>query len=122
MITEDNEIQSVSVILAEGWRLQKFTANLMSYIPDPRWQKKWQNQVIRYNKHTKAAAEKLGIELVDFTGELFTDGLPVYPINLSDFSPEEELIVEMMMEPTIKVKDSTEIVHKGPVVLGRKKV
>ena len=63
--------------------------------------------------------EKLGLEVLDFSGEKFDTGLPVYPINLNDFEADTDLIIEMMLEPTIKRKDSPEILKKGSVVVGR---
>ena len=42
------------------------------------------------------------------------------PINLDDFAAEENLIVETMLEPTIKIVNSAEIIKHGAAVLGRK--
>ena len=50
---------------------------------------------------------------MDFTGADFETGLPVAPINLADFAADENLIIETMLEPTIKLANSTEIVKRG---------
>lgn len=103
----------------ESWRLRQYTADLVGKVINSQIQKRGFNQIRRFDKHSTAALEKLGVEVLDFTGEKFDTGLPVYPINLDDFQPDTKLVVEMMLEPTIKKKDSAEILKKGAVVVGR---
>lgn len=67
----------------------------------------------------QAAAQIFGVEVLDFTGAEFEIGLPVEPINLADFAAEEILFVAAMIEPTIKIAGTTEIVKRGAAVLGR---
>ncbi len=64
------------------------------------------NQVARFDKKFLQTTEVLGVEVVDFTGTEFETGLPVAPINLADFAVDDELIVETMLEPTIKLANS----------------
>ncbi|MBQ6296827.1 MAG: hypothetical protein IJK81_03930 [Selenomonadaceae bacterium] len=77
------------------------------------------NQVARFDKCFQAAAE-LGLEVLDFTSAEFESSLPIMSINLADFTSKEKLFVEAMLEPTIKIAGSTEIVKYGVAVLGRK--
>ena len=104
---------------AEGWRLCQYTKALLGKVLNPQIQKRGMNQVKRFDKHSSAALEKLGIEVLDFAGEVYNTGLPVYPINLEDFEAEDELRVEVTLEPTIKRLNSAEILKKGSVVVGR---
>ena len=104
---------------AEGWRLCQYTKALVGKVLNPQIQKRGMNQVKRFDKHSAASLEKLGIEVLDFAGEVYTTGLPVYPINLEDFEAEDELRVEVTLEPTIKKLNSAEILKKGSVVVGR---
>ena len=60
------------------------------------------------------------MEVWDFTSEEFETGLPITPINLDDFAANENLFVEAMLEPTIKIADEATIVKKGAAVLGRR--
>ena len=117
---KENLIQGIVEMVNESWRLYRYTSNLVSMIADAKMQKKGQNQITRFYKHMNSAMEKMGIEIVDMTGMVYETGLPVYPINLGDFPAEEELVIELMMEPTIKRRGSAEIVKKGAVVLGRR--
>lgn len=103
----------------ESWRLRQYTANLLSMVVNSQQRKRGMNQISRFDKRGTVALEKLGMEVLDFSGEKFDTGLPVYPINLNDFEADTDLIIEMMLEPTIKRKDSPEILKKGSVVVGR---
>lgn len=105
-------------LLAESWRLNRFTKNL-SHLENEKLQKKILNQVARFDKHFQAASAGLGLEVLDFTGVEFEPGLPITPINLADFAAEEKLFVAAMLEPTIKIAGSTEIVKRGAAVLRR---
>lgn len=115
---DDKKFFAVVYLLVESWRLAHFTKKL-SEIVDDKACKKISNQVTRFDRHFHATAEIFGLEVVDFTGAEFETGLPVTPINLADFAADENLFVEAMLEPTIKLANSTEIVKRGTVVLRR---
>ena len=113
------KVNAVVDLLSESWRLNQFTKKL-SNLANEKLKKKILNQVARFDKHFQAATEEFGLEVLDFTGADFETGLPVMPINLADFTAEENLFVEAMLEPTIKVANSAEIIKRGAAVLGRK--
>ena len=117
---DEKNLTAVAELLVEGWRLNHFTKNLARFA-DEKLKRKIDNQSVRFDKKFLRATEELGLEVVDFTGEEFETGLPLTPINLADFAAEENLFVEAMIEPTIKRKDSAEIVKLGAAVLGRRK-
>ena len=117
---EEKEFNAVVNLLAESWRLNQFTKNLSANIADDKINRKILNQASRFDKHFRAAAEIFGLEVLDFTGAEFETGLPISPINLADFAAEENLTVESMIEPTIKIAGSAEIVKRGAAVLGEK--
>ena len=118
MIDEKN-LSAVAELLSESWRLNRFTEKLAAQVSDEKLRKKISNQVARFDKKFLQATEVFGVEVVDFTGSEFETGLPVAPINLADFGADEELIVEAMLEPTIKLTNSAEIIKRGAAVLRR---
>ena len=120
MKIEKKEFNAVVDLLTESWRLNQFTKNLSANIAEEKNQRKILNQVSRFDKHFRAAAEIFGLEVLDFTGAEFETGLPISPINLADFAAEENLFVAAMIEPTIKIAGSAEIVKRGAAVLGVK--
>ena len=94
--------------------------NLSERIADAKVQKKSFNQVARFDKHLQASLNVLNLSIVDFTGAEFEVGLPIIPINLGDFQADDKLIVETMIEPTLKFADSAKNIRNGVVVLRRK--
>ena len=119
MVVDEKKFSAVVDLLTESWRLNQFTKKL-TQVGDAKLQKKISNQVARFDKHFFAATEIFGVEVLDFTGEEFETGLPIMPINLSDFAADENLIVAAMLEPTIKLAGAAEIIKCGAAVLGRK--
>ena len=85
-------------------------------LADEKIKRKTPNQISRFDKHFSAAAEEFGLEVLDFTSEEFEEGLPLTPINLSHFAPEENLFVEAMLEPTIKISGTASIVRKDAAI------
>ncbi len=112
------KFNAVVDLLSESWRLNQF-AKKLSHYADEKLKKKILNQVSRFDKHFQTATAEFGLEVLDFTGAEFEDGLPITPINLADFAANENLFVEAMLEPTIKIAGSAEIVKRGSAVLGR---
>lgn len=119
MAVDDKNFAAVIDLVAESWRLNQFMKKFAPRIADERIRKKFSNQITRFDKKLSTATEIFGLELVDFTGAEFETGLPISPINLADFAADETLFVENMLEPTIKVANSTEIVKRGSAVLRR---
>lgn len=119
MVVDEKKFSAVVDLLTESWRLNQFTKKL-AQVGDAKLQRKISNQVARFDKHFLAATEIFGVEVLDFTGEEFETGLPIMPINLSDFAADENLIVAAMLEPTIKLAGAAEIIKCGAAVLGRK--
>lgn len=117
--SDEKKLNAVAELLTESWRLNRFTKNLTRFA-DEKLTRKIDNQVARFDKKFFRAASELDLEVLDFTGAEFETGLPIEPINLSDFAAEENLFVEAMLEPAIKRKDSAEIVKLGVAVLGRR--
>ena len=70
-----------------------------------------------FKKEPSTKLNALNLNVVNFTGEKYEPGLPILPINLGDFNADDELVIEMMIEPTIKIADTAEIVRKGAAVL-----
>lgn len=118
MEVDDKKFKAVTDLLIESWRLNQFTKKLAARLADEKVQRKALNQVTRFDKHFQAVTAEFGLEVLDFTGAEFETGLPISPINLADFTADENLFVEAMLEPTIKIAGSAEIVKIGAAVLG----
>lgn len=112
--------QGVVTMAVEGYRLNAFLKSLAPRISDERFLKRVTNQILRFDKNFVEGLHNAGLEWVDFTGYEYEPGLPVEPINIEDFAEKDELVVQVTLEPVIKIKDSAEIIRRGIVVLGGK--
>lgn len=76
----------------------------------------------RMDKVIKNYCDELQIEMLDYSGIEYEIGLPVDPLNLDDFEEKDiKLYINMMIEPVIKEKGTSVIIHNGKVILSDKK-
>ena len=112
--------QGVVTMAVEAYRLNAFVKSLVPRIADERLLTRLTNQIARFDKMFAEGLNTAGLEWIDLTGNEYDPGLPIEPINMEEFTENDELIIEVMLEPVVKIKDSTEIIKKGIVVLGGK--
>ena len=113
----EEKFNSLVDLIIESWRFNRFAQNFVENTDDPKFQKRAFNQIKRLENSVQSALEAYNLNVVNFTGEKYEPGLPILPINLGDFNADDELVIEMMIEPTIKIADTAEIVRKGAAVL-----
>lgn len=71
----------------------------------------------RINKAISRYCNDKGVEIKDIEGMEYDPGLPVDPLNLEDFTPNDELYVGVMLEPIIKEKGTSKVLRNGKVFL-----
>ena len=54
-----------------------------------------------FQKQISNTLEFAGIRLVNLEGEVFDPGMAAAAVNISDFNPDDELVVEQMLEPVV---------------------
>lgn len=64
---------------------------------------------------TKNELERVGLTIIDHEGQIYETGMAVTPINLEDFEPGLELVVETTLEPLIM--GPTGVLRQGKVML-----
>ncbi len=107
-------------LATEAYRMRSFAKGIAERSEDPRLAKRASNAVTRFDKHFVENLRKLGLELLDFTGQDYEMGLPVQPVNLQDFAPDDPLVIETMLEPSIKEYGTANILKVGVAALQRK--
>ena len=107
-------------VVSEAWRLYTGIGKIQSNLIDPISARKLNNKLERFKTKFLPASKKLGLEIVPLDNVDYEDGLQVNPINLDDFSDDEQLVVDVILEPCIKKCDSGEIIKKAVVTLRRK--
>ena len=109
-------INAIISMAVEAWRFRKVFEKAMSKL-DIGESSRYINQYNWFYKKVTAALEDIGLRIENVEGKLFDVGMAVAPLNIEDFSPEDTLFVELMMEPIIM--DSESVVRTGTVILGR---
>ena len=71
----------------------------------------------RINKAISRYCNDKGVEIKGIEGMEYDPGLPVDPLNLEDFTPNDELYVGVMLEPIIKEKGTSKVLRNGKVFL-----
>jgi hypothetical protein len=75
----------------------------------------------RFNWFSKKKAEFFANEGLSFDfyeiGLPYDVGSPLNPVNIGEFTPEDELVVVQVIEPTIMYKDK--VISRGTVQLGK---
>ena len=54
-----------------------------------------------FQKKLEESLEASGLKLVNVEGQPFDPGMAASALNIEDFGPEEELLVDQMVEPII---------------------
>ena len=65
--------------------------------------------------------DELNVELLDFTGSQYEEGLPLEAMNIEDFEGVDELVIANMIEPVVKEKGTSNILRNGKVILAAAK-
>lgn len=119
-LTQENERlrKSIVSIAIEAWRLERILQRLLLSL-DVKEQSRYTSKLRWFVKSTYASLTESGLSLVDYEGHAYDSGIPVTPINLDDFSDDDDLYISQMVEPVIVDKNGC-VVHTGTVSLQKK--
>lgn len=90
----------VARLAVEHWRLIRALIRASGGL-DERNAGRLQAQARYAERQLEITLEGANLTLAFFDGELFEAGLPVDAINIDDFQPEDTLIVDTTVEPTV---------------------
>lgn len=88
----------------EGWRLSRLFEKSIS-AADLRVAQRQSNQIRHFNRKLEASLSELGLNLVSLEGQPYDGGMAATPLNVNDFEGEDELIVDVMIEPIVMGPD-----------------
>ncbi len=100
----------------ESWKFSRLFLKLMNAL-DAGEAKRYSNQLSYFTKKIKVNLESTGLTIVDLEGQRYDPGIAASALNIGDFEPDDELIVDQMLEPIIM---SSEGIRKEGTVLLRK--
>lgn len=103
-------------ISIEGWRFARVLERLLTKL-DAEEAPRYANQARYFVKKIEGALDAMGMRLVSLEGQSYDPGMAVSALNIADFGPDENLIVQHMVEPVIMGPEG--LVRGGTVMLGR---
>jgi len=101
-------------IAVESWRFARLFARLLTRL-DAGEGARYVNQHRYYIKRLEESLEQVGMRFVDVEGSAYDPGLAAAALNIGDFSENDRLLVDHMVEPIIMGPDG--LVRPGTVVL-----
>lgn len=114
ILSNDPIKNSLLSLAIEGWRFTRAYLRLISKL-DAGEQNRFVSQCRYFQKQVEDQLGIAGYKLVNIEGHPFDPGMAATAINLSDFLPEDKLIVEQMLEPIIMSENG--VVKMGTVIL-----
>lgn len=105
MVAEDSGAseqleRSLIDIAVESWRFSRLFARVVSKL-DAGEANRYVNQLRYFQKKVEESLEANALKLVNVEGQLFDPGIAASAINIADFAPDDQLLVEQMIEPII---------------------
>ncbi|UVO37623.1 hypothetical protein KUL72_04325 [Bradyrhizobium arachidis] len=92
--------QSLIDIAVESWRFSRLFGKVVSKL-DAGESGRYINQIRYFQKKVEESLDLNGLKLVNVEGHIYDTGMAASAINLSDFGPDDVLLVEQMLEPII---------------------
>jgi hypothetical protein len=116
IMTANNLRQPFIDLVIESWRFSKLFSRVLGKLENAE-AARYANQLRYFQKKLDDSLESANLRLVSLEGQAFDLGMAVTPLNIGDFGPEDNLIVEQMMEPILMGPDG--IVKSGTILLKR---
>jgi len=92
--------RSLIDIAVESWRFSRLFSRIVNKL-DAGESGRYVNQLRYFQKKLEDSLEASGLTLVNVEGQPFDPGMAASALNIEDFGPDEELLVDQMVEPII---------------------
>jgi hypothetical protein len=87
-------------VTIESWRFSRLFLRVTGKL-DAGEATRYANQLRFFQRRLEENLGSAGMTLVNVEGQVFDAGMAASALNLGDFGPEEELVVDQMVEPII---------------------
>jgi hypothetical protein len=98
----------------ESWRFSRVFVRALGKL-GPEDAARFASQLRYFQKKLEETLSGAGLKLVNVEGAPFDPGMAATALNVGDFAPEDQLVVEQMLEPIIMGADTLR--KPGTVVL-----
>jgi len=96
----DQAENSLIEVAIESWRFSRLFARIVGKL-DVGEANRYTNQLRYFQKKIEESLGAVGLKLVSVEGQPFDPGVAATALNIGDFSPEDTLLVDQMVEPII---------------------
>ena len=114
----DRLTNSLLEIAVESWRFGRLVDRLLMKL-DAGEQGRYRSQFRWFQRKLEESLLEAGMRIVNVEGHSFDAGMAATPLNIGEFGPEEDLVVEQMLEPIIMGPEG--LVRTGTVTLRKVK-
>jgi hypothetical protein len=98
---DDEQLErSLIEIAVESWRFSRLFARMAGRL-DAGEAARYMNQLRYFQRKVEESLDASGLKLVNVEGLPFDPGMAASAINIGDFGPDDDLVVEQMVEPII---------------------
>lgn len=99
---KSNEQLETSLIdmAIESWRFSRLFARVVNKL-DAGEAGRYVNQLRYFQKKVEESLDASGLKLVNVEGQPFDPGMAASALNIEDFDPDDQLLVDQMVEPII---------------------
>ncbi|MDL1959237.1 MAG: hypothetical protein LWX01_06080 [Deltaproteobacteria bacterium] len=111
---QKNIKQSLIDLAVESWRFSRLFSRLLDKL-DAGESSRYVNQHRFYLKRLIENLKQAGIRLVNVEGQVYDIGMAATALNAEDFDPDDNLVVDQMLEPIIMEEEG--LVRTGTVIL-----
>lgn len=118
LIAPDDSAERKALIDAsvEGWRFARVFGRLLSKL-DAGEAPRYANQARYFLKKIDEGLEGFGLRIVNLEGQPYDPGMAISALNISDFGPDDVLVVEQMVEPVVMGPEG--LVRGGTAMLAK---
>ena len=113
---ESPERKALIDVAIEGWRFARVFGRLLSKL-DAGEAPRYANQARYFLKKIDDGLDGFGLRIVSLEGQLFDPGMAVSALNIADFGPDDDLVVDQMVEPVVMGPDG--LVRGGTAMLAK---
>jgi len=98
--TSDQLERSLIDIAVESWRFSRLFSRVVNKL-DAGEAGRYVNQLRYFQKKVEESLDASGLKLVNVEGQPFDPGMAASALNIGDFGPDDQLLVDQMVEPII---------------------
>ncbi|MAE92193.1 MAG: hypothetical protein CMI67_21915 [Pelagibaca sp.] len=92
--------QSLIEMAVESWRFARLFSRVVTKL-DAGESSRYVNQLRYFQKKLEESLDANGLKLVNVEGQPYDPGMAASALNVGDFGPDDELLVDQMVEPII---------------------